>query len=348
MSLAKTYLQDIRVEYPSELDRDELRITQNGLLYAVIEMTKSVRSIVSSDLKKKAITSNGRNLDVPVMKKGTVTILNVRSCTIAGGNSESDLVRIVWKTLRSDIFMVPSAYDKNMISYKEDLAKKLRELVEAFMVEIEGDLDTALNANKTQVYNSTIVGSTYTLTGGAIQVPVAKQDFFFNDVAPINFADDFYAPTVRVIGSHSIMSVVSKWGNQGTGNAINTSFQFPGKNFSFSNQITVGVGKLATGYFMEDGSIGILTRTDPDARRAAKATDGTTWMEETLPGFPFVVGIMYKSSCSDQSLLEAGLTHLTATLTEHWQISMDFGIVVPYNSDPVTKAGAIRKFEFVP
>ena len=53
MSLAKTYLQNIRIKYPSNLDRDELRVTQTGLLEAVIQMTGSADSIVSPDLIEK-------------------------------------------------------------------------------------------------------------------------------------------------------------------------------------------------------------------------------------------------------------------------------------------------------
>lgn len=349
MSLVKTYLQDIRASYPSNLDRDELRRTQTGLLNTVLEMTRSPKSIISPDLITLAETSEGRNLDVPVMTKGNITIKNVRSCTISSGSqSTSDLIRIVWKTIVADVLMVPSQYEKNQIKYLFDLNKKIADTVEAFMVEIETDLETAFDANKSQVYGSSIVGTKYTLTGNAIQVTQANLDFFFNDLAPINFADDFYDPTIRVVANHTVMPVVTKYVNQGSGNNTNLMFQFAGKDFSFSNRIENGVGKLATGYFMPDGSVGILTRVDVDSRMNHKASDGTEWMEETLPGLPFPIGIQYKSKCDDKSALEtAGLEHLKATLVEHWQISFDIAIVTPYNSDIATKPSSIRKFEFV-
>lgn len=349
MSLASTYLQDIRAKYPSNLDRDELRITQTGLLFAVMAMTTSASSIVSPDLIAQAEASQGRNLDVPVMKKGNITISNVRSCTIGGDQSESALVRVIWKTVVADILMVPSQYEKNEIKREFDLNKKIRETVEAFMIEIENDLDGAFDANKSQVYGSTIVGSKYTLTGDAIQVEPSETDFFFNDLDAINLADDFYESTMRIVANHTVMPVVSKYINQGDSNSANTAFQFAGKNFTFSNRITNGFGVLGTGYFMPDGSVGLLTRVDVDARMNHVAGDGTEWMEETLPGLPFPVGIQYKSKCDDQSALEvAGLTHLKATLVEHWQISFDYAIIVPYNSDITTKPSSIRKFEFVP
>jgi hypothetical protein len=244
--------------------------------------------------------------------------------------------------------MVPSQYEKNEIKYLFDLNKKIRETVEAFLVEIENDLDTAFDANKSQVYGSTIVGTKYPLVGSAIQVAPANLDFFFNDLSAINFADDFNDSTIRVIANHTVMPVVSKFINQGAGNDENQQFQFAGKNFTFSNRITNGAGKLATGYFMPDGSVGLLTRVDVDARLNHSATDGTEWMEETLPGLPFPVGIQYKSKCDDKSALEvAGLAHLVATKVEHWQISFDVAILTPFNSDLATKPNSIRKFEFI-
>lgn len=347
MSLAATYLQDIRAQYPSNLDRDELRVTRNGLLTAVLAMTNAPNSVVSADLKTKASASQGRNLDVPVLKKGDVTIKNQRSCDVQCGQSESDLVRIVWKTAVVDICMVPSQYEKNEIGYVTDLGKKINERVEAFKSAIEVDIDTQLDTAKNQVYNSSLVADKYTPVGNALQVTGADlRKLFFNDVDPINFEDDFYSEDVYVVGSPSLMSDVRYYINQGAGNNENLGWQFNGKNFTFSNRITNDTA--ATGYFMPNGSVGLLTRVDVDARMRAKASDGTEWFEDTLPGLPFTVGIKYDSKCSDQSALEtAGLEHLKATKVEHWQISFDYAIVLPYVGD-VARPTAIRKFEFLP
>jgi hypothetical protein len=348
MSLIATYLQDIRVSHPSNLDRQELRTTRVGLLEMALNQTNGSNSIISPDLRDLALESEGRNLDVPVMTKGAVTIENTRSCTVGGGQSNSALVRVVWKTVRVDIAMVKAQYAKNDVKYLYDLNKKIRESVEAFNVEIETDLEVALDTNKTQVFNSTIPTSKYTVVANTIQVTEAQLDFFFNDIDAINFADDFYSDEVFVVGNHTVMPVVTKYINQGGGNNENSSFQFAGKNFTFTNRITNGASKNSTGYFMPDGSIGLLSRVAIDARMGHTAGDGTEWSEERLPGLPFTVGVMYKSSCSNQTALEtSGLAHLEATLVEHWQISFDYAILTPYNSDLATKPSAIRKFEFV-
>jgi len=349
MSLAATYLQDIRAQYPSNLDRDHLRVTRHGLLTAVLMMTDAQNSIVSQDLKTKAVASQGRNLDIPVYKKGSVTIKNTRSCVIDCGQSGSDLVRVVWKTAVVDICMVPGQYEKNEIGYTADLANKIKERVEALKSAIEVDIDGALDTAKNQVYNSSLVTEKYTPAGNALQVSYDDREFFFNDVDPINFEDDFYNEDVYIVASPSMMADVREYINQGASNDENTAFQFNGKNFTFSNRITNGAGKSSTGFFMPNGSVGLLTRVDVDARMRATATDGTEWFEDTLPDLPFTVGIQYKSKCDDKSALEdAGLEHLKATKVEHWQISFDYAIITPYNPDIAVESGAIRKFEFLP
>jgi hypothetical protein len=348
MSLVKTVLQDLRANYPSNLDRDELRLTTFGLLTAVIAMTNSPSSIISQDLRQKAEASQGRTLEVPVLRKGAVTIGNARSCTFGAGETESDFIQVIWKTIAFDITMVPSNYANNEIAYQEDLAKKIREGVEALQIEIETDLDTAMDTNKSQVYNSTIVGDTYALVGNAIQVDNTTVDFFFNDFEAINFADDFYNPMIKVVANHRWMSVVTLLQNQKEMNDENTAYQFNGKDFTFSNRISNGAGVKATGYFMPDGSVGFLTRTSIDARLGHTTTDGFEWAVDTLPGLPFPVDIKYKSTCDDQSALQAtGTAHLTSTKVEHWQIAVDYAILTPYNSDLATKPNAIRKFELV-
>lgn len=348
MSLAATYLQDNRALYPSNLDRDHLRVTQTGLLTSVLDMTNSPDSVISADLKSKAIASQGRQLDVPVMRKGSVTINNTRSCDVVCGQSQSDLVTVIWKTASVDLCMVPSQYEVNELGYITDFGKKIRERVEAFKVAIEIDLETALDTNKNQVYNSSIATTKYTPVGNALRVQAADRNLFFNDIDPINYSDDFYNQNVKVIASPSMMSDINYYINQGSGNSTNLNFQLDGKDYTFSNRILNGVGVAATGYFMPNGSIGLLTRVDVDARMRHNATRGIEWFEDTLPDLPFTVGVKYDSDCSDQTALEeVGLEHLTATKIEHFQISFDYAILVPYTANLATESVAIRKFEFL-
>ena len=70
--LVETYLQDIRVAFPNNLDRDEWRFTRYGLLTATKEQTVHPMSIISPDLREKALESEGRALQIPVIKLGSI------------------------------------------------------------------------------------------------------------------------------------------------------------------------------------------------------------------------------------------------------------------------------------
>lgn len=347
--LLETYLQDIRIKYPNALDRDEWRIKRYGLLNSALEQNDSPFSIITPDLREQALISQGRTIDVPVLKKGALTVKNVRSCTIDSYENESAMLNVTWSTLVVDISMVKAQYAKNEVNYVTDLSKKLLLVKEAILGEIEESINTKLDAEKSAVFNSTLVGvgGKYALAGNAIQVPAADQNLFYNDVEAIQNADDFYGENY-IVASTNMMPSVNHYINQGAGNNTNLNYQFADKSFRFSNAVVNGSGVLATGYIMPIGTLGMLTRVDIDAMMNHRATDGTEWGTIAVDGIPFEVGYKYKSECSDQSLLNgSGLGHLTSTMVEHWQFSVDYALVTPYNSDEVNNSSAIKKVEFL-
>lgn len=345
--LLDTYLQNIRVRTPNVLDRDEWRVTRYGLTNAAFDMTNHPLSILDAQTKAEALRSEGRLLQVPVTKKGALTVSNVRSCTIGDFENESALVDLTWATYVVDVSMVKAQYDKNEIRYEDDLMKKLILVKEAILGEIEGTVFTKLDTDKNTVYGSSLAGGKYPLVGDALQVSLAQQERFFGDIEAINSADELYSENF-VLGNHTLMPDVNHYVNQGGGNDENLNYQFAGKDFRFTNGIVNAGGVNATGFFMPHGSLGILTRIGADSRLGHKTTDGTNWSTVRIDGMPFDLGVQYHSTCSNQELLNgSGMAHLSATMIEHWQFSVDVALVTPYNSDPATKAGAIRKFEFL-
>lgn len=237
--LLDTYLQEIRGIYPNNFDKNEWRFTKAGLLTAVIEMTESPFSIVNEDLKQKALTSEGRDLKIPVFKQGDLTVKNQRSCVIEEYENETAMIEINWATLVVDISMVRSQYAKNEITYLQDLNKKLLLVKEAFTKAIETSINARLELDKSTEYNSSLVGvgAKYPLVGDALQVAIADQELFFNDIEVILEEDDFSSEVIYVLGSTPLQSFVRHWANQGKGNDENLEYQFSGKSFRFSNRI---------------------------------------------------------------------------------------------------------------
>jgi len=348
MSLLATYKQEIRTKIPNPVERAEWRFTRYGLLTAVKEMTASPESIINTELREKAMASEGRDLKIPVFKIGDVTVKDVRSCVIDDLENTTELVDVVWATMVADISMKKSEHHKNEVSYLEDLNRKLLTVDNAFAKAVEGLIDTTLDTEKSVIYNSGLVGATgsYPLVGGAMQVALAQQEYFFNDLSVIMEEDDFHAAPYVVLGSTGLMSPVTHYINQGAGNDENLQYQFGNYSFRFSNHVTVSAASRSSAYCMPNGSIGLMTRIGIDSELGNKAGDGTDWSKTFMPTLGHEVGVMYKSKCSDLSG-QTGLEHLSASMVENWQFSFDVALVVPFNSDPATIAGAIKKFDFL-
>lgn len=347
MSLINTYKLEIRAKIPNPVERDEWRFTRYGLLTSAKEMTASPNSIITTDLKEKAKVSEGRDLKIPVFKIGDVTVKSTRSCQIGGLENTTEMVTVNWVTLVADLSMKKAEYHKNDVSYLEDLNRKLMRIDNAFAKSVEQLIFTKLDTEKSPLYNSPIVGATYPIAGGALQVAPTDQEYFFNDLEAIMEGDDFYSMPFKVLGSTTLKPAVKHYGHQGQSNDENLLYQFDGYDFRFSNHVINGTGVKATGFAMTDGTLGIMTRINIDALMKNKAGDGTEWGTTFMDRLGYEVGYMYKSKCDDISS-QAGLEHLTASMVENWQFSIDVAILTPYNSDPATKPSVIKKFEFLP
>lgn len=347
MSLFSTYKQELRALYPNKFDNQEWRGTQLGLLRAIQAMTNHPESIISNDIEEKAKNSEGRVFKIPVMKDtGDVNITNVRTCTIGDLENESGLVDVTWLTMVANLHMVKEQYRKNEVSYIEDFGKKMTRIERSFGKNIENSIFAKLDTDKSTVFNSTFAGSKFPLVGDSLQVAPTDQQYFFNYLDAIQTSDDFDLEDHVVIGSTNLMPSVNHYINQGKTNDETLDYQFNGKQFTFSNRVVDAGGVLASGFFMPHGSFGFLTRLNADARSNNKTTDGTEWSVEKLNRLGLNVGVQYKSTCEDVSNV-IGLEHLQATKVERWQISLDVCYLTPYNSDPATRAGGIKKFEFL-
>lgn len=346
--LVETFLQDIRIAFPNNMDRDEWRFTRYGLLTAAKEQTVHPLSIINEDIRTQALESEGRSLGIPVMKKGSITVSNQRSCAVGDFENETAMVNVAWTTLTADISMMKAQYHKNQVSYLQDFNKKVLLLKNAFANAIENAIYSKLDTDKSSIYNSSLVGAglKYPLVANTLQVDAVEQETFFNDVDVIMNQDDFWSPEWLVLGSTPLMSSIRHYINQGAGNDENLNYQFGNHAFRFSNQLVDGAAVKSTGFIMPYGSIGLLTRINIDARMGNKASDGTAWEKVFLDVLGFEVGVMHKSTCSDKSALP-GLSHLKATMLENFQFSLDFALLTPYNSDAATIAGGIKKFEFL-
>ena len=170
-------------------------------------------------------------------------------------------------------------------------------------------------------------------------VPFADRYEFFNELEAIMTQNDLYGG-YNIVGSPRVNTLVRHLSNQGSANATNYAYEFMGYNFHYSNRVTVAAGDFATVFAMPTGSLGFLTWVDPDSRMGI--TSGSKeWSTIFLPLLGFEVGLLYQSTCGDNST-EAG-NGFEASMIENFNFSFDYSFNGAYNSDAATYPGNIYK-----
>ena len=355
MAIQTTVLNAIQANYPSQLDRDELRKLKFGFIECVAKSNASANSILTPQVRT-LLQNNwySNNLQIPVMSRGTAfSTSDGRSCNFSDGHVDSAFVQPVYITKTVGFHMLESANTDNVISYQQELALKLQKAEEALLSEIDTAIYNSLDTNKSAVYGSPVVGAglEYTLAGDALQVDSTKREDFFNEYHAIAQEDNFVGP-YDVVGTPFLQAYVNKFVNQGAGNNENLSYQFMDYDFMYANTMPTTAGSRATGFIMPQGTLAMESRLSfAEKNNQFSAAEGIQFGSvgsKLMPGITF--GTKYTTSCGDHS--PTGGTGLSTiegdvSVKENWTLTADFCILVPYNSNGATLAGSIHKFDFL-
>lgn len=341
MSLIATRLQNWRVENPA-LDRNMARPLEYGALDFFIEQTNAANSIINPNLHDRAFESIGNTVQVPVINyDGDVTVSNVRSCVIADDENTSALYTVNWVTLSAGFTMVPQLYRNNEISYEHDFARKMEKICRALATAMDVQAIAALEANKTQVFKDALY---YTVTSNAVQIPWAARQEFLSDMNAMMRANA-YPGLLHVIGGAGVDSLVRKMAEHDIYNDVNKRLEYENKVFHYTNNITNESGVFATGFVVEDGNVGVLTRVDREALARTRA-NSHEWDVVRLPFIDLPVGSHYYTAVGDMSgVAGAASADMVCNVKEYFGFSVDVAFLVAYNSAPDTVANPIIKVE---
>lgn len=345
MSLVNTLAQNFRANAP-EYNKYEFRITEAGAYSAFKRQTDAGGGIISEDLKQKAFNSMGRGLQIPVIDYKDVTIRSTRPLVIPVDENTSQLVTVTFSTLAYGFHMYPRQHFNNDIDYQRDFDAKFKAMLVKLASTLDGLADTALNAAKTQVVGQVVGGHTFASNIVSETAASLKDSYILGDLDPLQRSNDFMPFMMDVIGNQGLNSILQRMDGFGQFNQENKTLQYLSKNFHFSNQISNGVGKAATGYAVPEQSLGILTRVEPDSIFRTKLPDGHEWDTMVLPGLGLEVGTYGYIGAVDASAVAGGATgHLTRTVQQVFDFAVDIAFITPYNSDPATIPGPIIKFD---
>lgn len=346
MSLVSTLAQNFRVDAP-EFDKNEFRITQAGVFDTFKMQSDSATSFVTPELRSKALASMGRSLKIPAINYKDVTIRSTRPLTIAADENTSAFYTVSWTTVAYGFVMYPTQHFNNDISYQKDWNAKYKAMLVKMISTLEGLGVTALDAVKNQVTPELVGGHTFS-SNVLHETGIANlaSSYITGDLDATMRSNDFYPFNMDVVGNQGYSAVLSRLDGFSAANTENKVLQYGGKNFHFSNSITNASGKSATGYAIPEGSLGLLTRVEPDSLLRTSVADGHQWDSIVLPGLELPVGTYYYEAAVDASSVAGGATsHLTRSKAQYFDFAFDIAFVTPYNSDLATVPSAVLKFD---
>lgn len=353
MAMTTTALQAIRNDYPSFLDRFELRPETYGLLKLAIANATNPMGIISPDVLAQARTSWGRSNEIPVMSPTANANGSGLTCTFTGTEAISDLIGVTYVSISNGYEMQPAKNFQNEISYLQENARKYTDMIRKIAAAVDASVDTALTANITPAaeYDSSYVGTSnrYPFTANVMGVALANRPNFFNDLTDIMAADDLL-PQFDVVGSTNLRSIISQLFAQGQANSENTEYQFTKGDFDFlfSNNLTLTpTTSDATGIVMPKGAIAILNRNSPDC--LAGNTAGGDHKFGTLfdPTLGMTMDTLDYSACGPIST-ESGNVLDTTAVREYHQVAIHYAILTPYSNFANSGVSSvIRKFDLL-
>lgn len=335
MSLAATVLQNVRHRKNAQkLDQWEHRVGQFGFLRM---FEKDTPNLLSAETIEKAKTSATHVQQAVVTKKGSVTINNTRSCTIAAKENTSALLTFTWATYSTDFTMSPYLYFDNEIQYVDDMAQKMLEADEALAIEFEELCIAAAIAGrtKTAAYNAQ---NPYPVASDSMVVDPDDMFDFYNQLKIVMKLHNFRNGKVNIVGSTLAEADVIRYGKDASlkkvGSAISDSdegWQLFGYDWNFSDYIPP-VGHVDKRIFASaPGAYAIMNWNPKTFGLGGKTTDGHSF--ELTPKMPLSgmeLGHQFYSECLEGD-----------KIVESHQFSTDVCVVTAYNSTPATIAGPI-------
>jgi hypothetical protein len=333
-------MQSLRTQYPNNLDKNEQRMSEYGALDFFRQETNSPNGIMDEDTRTKIKSSFGNTVVVPVLDAPDVTIGNVRSCTIPDQENTSQLVTLTFATYAFGFSMYPAQYYNNDVKYQQDFDRKLT----AYLLKFAETLDLAC-VNVLETNKNTYAGNLaayFPFTSSSLQIADAEKEDLFNQLNTIT-REMNYVGKPNIVSSYGLLPMVERLRNQGAGNSINEAFQLAGYNFFPTSRVTVPGGAKSVFYAVENGSVAMENRNDPDAILGHRIGDHMIWEQVNVPIVNLEMASFYREDCSDARNLQSGTAGLTRTKKEGFEWSTDVVFMTAYNSDTVNKHQPILK-----
>lgn len=340
MALTNTLVENFRTEYSEKFDKNEQKNPSSGAFFAAKDDMASAFTFMTPEIYEKARNSAGVTTKIPVINyDGTVSVGSTRPLTISDSENTSALYSLSFVIYSIGFTMLPAQHKNNSISYQADFNRKMRKSLYKLKDSLNSAILTQLSTAKNQV-TPDLLGK-YAFASNILEINKADRETVYSDLEILMSSLDLNednAP-LNVIANPFVASQVKYLGAQGGGNQVNYAYQFDGKDFYWDNNVTNATGFDGTMYVMPKGSIGIATRSEPDALMGSKTGDGHEWGIVNLPMINMLADSYYYDGALDASGVRADLTRAKK---EYFGFTVEAAILTPYRS-ATTIAAPIMK-----
>ncbi len=347
MSLVNTLVQTFRADVP-EFDKNEFRITNAGMLSTFQKQSGAANSWLTQDLISKAkMTTPNNTVTIPVIDYKDVTIRTTRPLTIAADENTSQLYTVTWTTFAYGFKMYQAQHFNNVISYQRDFNAKMRAMLVKMTAAIEAAAVSAVDTAKTQTISQLVGGHTFTSDVVHEFAATYKDSQIIGDLLPMMNSNDFYDLRLDVVGNQGINALLRRMEGFGVQNSENKQWQWDNNDFMFTNAISNSSGKKGTGFAINSGTLGLLSRVEPDSVYRTKLGTSHEWDTVVVPGLNIEFGTYgYDEAVDLSGAGNAAITHLTRTGARNFDFAVDLAFLTPYVSDASDPITPIIKFDF--
>lgn len=342
MSYVNTLMQPLRAQYPNGFDKNESRVPNVGAWDCFVRNTSL---FLTDDVRMKIKESDpARAVQVPAIDAtpdANISIRNARSCSVPFDDGTSRLISLAFETIVFSVQMTPADFPNNEIGYQAAFNRKLEEKIFKVMRILDSRAVSNLETNK-NVFD-TIPATFYTVTANDMQIPLADQDDFYNNLSAIYGAMDYDFTNIDVVADWQQYPIVNRYRNQGAGNQTNLQFQFGPYSYYQTSRITTGSNKSVL-YACVPGNFGVETRVDLTSRMNARISESQYWETVNLPILGLEAGVRYDKACADRSSIQASLS---STLVESYEFSFDITYMNSLVSNSAAQYAPILKADFL-
>lgn len=334
---------------------NEKRFAELGIIDAVKASTGSVDYILPSEIEALRTTSSLRNVQIPVIKDQTVSVVTTPGFNNIPSNlPESDKYSFVAYDVFSGFRHYPAAYANNQVDAEFARNTVMNNVAYAMANTVESILSNQLEARKTQQLGYTTQVSqgdgTFSFSTATDTLTVSKAAqketmfSYMNQLMGANELDGNY----RIVTNRAGLAVQkAEYAKYGMANEKNLQALgiIDAERMHESGNISAG-SDVFNGFFLRDGSIGMYENFPYDFRNGTEI-NGKKWSvsDVELPYLKMRANIYTNSQATEaEALISAGKdTNLTMTHFEEMAIWARFYVVYRYNSDLANRVNDIVK-----